>query len=39
VDCCDLLLRADADTGYGNAMSVYFATRAFEKAGCAAVML
>jgi 2,3-dimethylmalate lyase len=38
VDCCDLLLRADADTGYGNAMSVYFATRAFEKAGCAAVM-
>jgi 2-methylisocitrate lyase-like PEP mutase family enzyme len=38
VDCCDLLLRADADTGYGNAMSVYFATRAFEKAGVAAVM-
>ncbi len=37
-DCCDLLLRADADTGYGNAMSVYFATRAFEKAGVAAVM-
>jgi 2-methylisocitrate lyase-like PEP mutase family enzyme len=38
VDCTDLLLRADADTGYGNAMSVYFATRAFEKAGVAAVM-
>ena len=37
-DCSDLLLRADADTGYGNAMSVYFATRAFEKAGVAAVM-
>lgn len=37
-DCTDLLLRADADTGYGNAMSVYFATRAFEKAGVAAVM-
>ena len=37
-DCCDLLLRADADTGYGNAMSVYFATRAFEKAGVAAVL-
>jgi 2-methylisocitrate lyase-like PEP mutase family enzyme len=37
-DCCSLLLRADADTGYGNAMSVYFATRAFEKAGVAAVM-
>jgi len=37
-DCTSLLLRADADTGYGNAMSVYFATRAFEKAGVAAVM-
>ena len=37
-DCCNLLLRADADTGYGNAISVYFATRAFEKAGVAAVM-
>src|SRR5689334_17537861 len=37
-DCTDLLLRADADTGYGNAMSVYFATRAFEKAGVAALM-
>lgn len=37
-DCCNLLLRADADTGYGNAMSVYFATRAFERAGVAAVM-
>jgi 2-methylisocitrate lyase-like PEP mutase family enzyme len=38
VDCTNLLLRADADTGYGNAMSVYFATRAFERAGVAAVM-
>lgn len=37
-DCTNLLLRADADTGYGNAMSVYFAARAFEKAGVAAVM-
>jgi 2-methylisocitrate lyase-like PEP mutase family enzyme len=37
-DCTDLLLRADADTGYGNAVNVYFATRAFEKAGVAAVM-
>jgi len=37
-DCTNLLLRADADTGYGNAMSVYFATRAFERAGVAAVM-
>ena len=37
-DCCDLLLHADADTGYGNAVNVYFVTRAFEKAGMAAVM-
>ncbi len=37
-ECTNLLLRADADTGYGNAMSVYFATRAFENAGVAAVM-
>jgi 2-methylisocitrate lyase-like PEP mutase family enzyme len=37
-DCTGLLLRADADTGYGNAINVYFATRAFEKAGVAAVM-
>ena len=37
-DCCDLLLRADADTGYGNAMSVHFVVRAFEKAGVAALM-
>jgi len=38
-DCCDLLLQADADTGYGNAMNVYFVTRAFEKAGVAAMMI
>ncbi len=37
-DCTDLLLRADADTGYGNAMNVYFTVRAFEKAGMAALM-
>ncbi|HAA93979.1 MAG: carboxyvinyl-carboxyphosphonate phosphorylmutase [Rhodospirillaceae bacterium] len=37
-DCCDLLLHADADTGYGNAVNVYFVTQAFEKAGVAAVM-
>lgn len=37
-DCTDLLLRADADTGYGNAMNVYFVVRAFEKAGVAALM-
>ena len=35
-DCTDkLLLRADADTGYGNAMTVHFVVRAFEKAGMA----
>jgi 2-methylisocitrate lyase-like PEP mutase family enzyme len=38
-DCTDLLLRADADTGYGNAMTVHFVVRAFEKAGMAAVMI
>ncbi len=38
-DCCeDLLMRADADTGYGNAMTVHFVVRAFEKAGMAALM-
>lgn len=38
-DCADdLLLRADADTGYGNAMNVHFVVRAFEKAGMAALM-
>jgi 2-methylisocitrate lyase-like PEP mutase family enzyme len=38
-DCCDLLLQADADTGYGNALNVYFVVRAFEKAGMAAIMI
>lgn len=38
-DCTDkLLMRADADTGYGNAMTVHFVVRAFEKAGMAALM-
>ena len=37
-DCTDLLLRADADTGYGNAMNVHFVVRAFENAGVAALM-
>lgn len=38
-DCSDdLLLRADADTGYGNAITVHFVVRAFEKAGMAALM-
>ncbi len=38
-DCTDILLRADADTGYGNAMTVHFVVRAFEKAGMAALMI
>lgn len=37
-DCTELVLRADADTGYGNAMNVYFTVRAFEKAGVGALM-
>jgi 2-methylisocitrate lyase-like PEP mutase family enzyme len=38
-DCTELLLQADADTGYGNALNVYFVVKAFEKAGMAAVMI
>lgn len=38
-ECTDLLLRADADTGYGNAVNVYFTVRGFEDAGMAAVMI
>ncbi len=38
-ECTDLLLQADADTGYGNALNVYFVVRAFEKAGMAAIMI
>ena len=38
-DCCNLLLQADIDTGYGNAVNVYFVVRAFEKAGMAAIMI
>lgn len=37
--CSDLPMRADADTGYGNAMSVYFTVRGFEDAGLAAIMI
>ena len=32
-------LRVDADTGYGNAVTVHFVCRAFEKAGLAAMMI
>ena len=35
----DLLLQGDADTGYGNALNVYFTVKGFEDAGMAAVMI
>jgi 2-methylisocitrate lyase-like PEP mutase family enzyme len=35
----NLLLIADADTGYGNAVTVHFVTRAFEDAGMAGIMI
>lgn len=37
--CCDLPLIADSDTGYGNAVNVHFAIRAFERAGVCGVMI
>jgi len=37
--CSDLLLIADADTGYGNALNAYHTVRAFERAGVAGIML
>ncbi|MDQ6618215.1 MAG: isocitrate lyase/PEP mutase family protein [Pseudomonadota bacterium] len=37
--CSDLLLLADADTGYGNAVNVHHTVRAFERAGVAGIML
>ena len=37
--CSDLLLTADADTGYGNALNVHHTVRAFERAGVAGLML
>ncbi len=38
-DASELLLMADADTGYGNAVSVYYNVQAFEKAGVAGIMI
>jgi 2-methylisocitrate lyase-like PEP mutase family enzyme len=35
----DLLLLADGDTGYGNALNAYHTVRAFERAGVAGLML
>jgi 2-methylisocitrate lyase-like PEP mutase family enzyme len=37
--CSDLILLADGDTGYGNAVNVHHTVRAFEQAGAAGVML
>jgi 2-methylisocitrate lyase-like PEP mutase family enzyme len=37
--CVDIPLKADADTGYGNAVNVYYAIQAFEQAGAACIML
>jgi 2-methylisocitrate lyase-like PEP mutase family enzyme len=37
--CCDLLLQGDGDTGYGNAVNVWFTVRGFEAAGVCAIMI
>ncbi len=37
--CTSLPLSADADTGYGNAMNVYFTVQGFERGGLACVMI
>src|SRR6266436_5236054 len=37
--CSDLLLLADGDTGYGNALNAYHTVRAFERAGVGGLML
>ena len=37
--CTDLPLMADGDTGYGNAVSVYFTVQAFEDAGLSGLMI
>jgi 2-methylisocitrate lyase-like PEP mutase family enzyme len=37
--CTTIPLSADADTGYGNAMNVYFTIQGFERAGLACVMI
>ncbi len=39
VRCVDIPLQADADTGYGNAVNVYYMVQAFEEAGVACVMI
>jgi 2-methylisocitrate lyase-like PEP mutase family enzyme len=37
--CSSLPLSADGDTGYGNAMNVYFTVQGFEQAGLACLMI
>lgn len=37
--CTDLILLADGDTGYGNAVNAYYTAQAFEQAGAAGLML
>jgi 2-methylisocitrate lyase-like PEP mutase family enzyme len=37
--CVDIPLLADADTGYGNAVNVFYTVEAFERAGLAGVMI
>lgn len=37
--CVDIPLSADADTGYGNAINVFFTVRGFEDAGIDGIML
>jgi 2-methylisocitrate lyase-like PEP mutase family enzyme len=37
--CCPLPLIGDADTGYGNAVNVYYAVKDFENAGLAGLMI
>ena len=39
VECTSIPLIADADTGYGNAINVYFTVQAFEAAGVAGVTI
>src|SRR3982075_957265 len=39
VGCTGMALLADADTGYGNAITVWHTVRAFERAGVGGVML
>ena len=37
--CTSLIILADGDTGYGNAVNVYHTVRAFERAGASGLML